>query len=334
MMRLYDLIQQSVGTPWDQAFRGAITNVATAMRNAQCFELSTDVVSACEHVLSTRPSTILEAIYRLRLPYDRIWIEWTAQRTLHERPNNKPPPTRLGALIEADNNPTNQKGCAIWAWHHQNELTICPIGMKFDWCTSNEPIQVQIANELGISPQIDHLSDVELTKKAFSISRYAKFVNPTELRAFIELEKRATRYPSGHALAMFTYLFNHDKTLLMSFADDVAGELPFVEAFLIMLNSPRIINHQREDLTKLNKARAKSRKKPLREFTITKLNLSRGMTNRIEARTQVSRDQARLHLVRGHFKVRKSGVYWWNSFPRGQIAEVVERISYKVNASS
>jgi hypothetical protein len=30
------------------------------------------------------------------------------------------------------------------------------------------------------------------------------------------------------------------------------------------------------------------------------------------------RQAARLHLVRGHFKIRKSGVYWWSPFARGQ----------------
>lgn len=29
------------------------------------------------------------------------------------------------------------------------------------------------------------------------------------------------------------------------------------------------------------------------------------------------RNSPRLHAVRGHFKVRKHGVYWWSDFMRG-----------------
>jgi hypothetical protein len=38
---------------------------------------------------------------------------------------------------------------------------------------------------------------------------------------------------------------------------------------------------------------------------------------RIAAARGIDREAARAHLVRGHFKIRRTGVFWWSSFLRG-----------------
>jgi hypothetical protein len=70
------------------------------------------------------------------------------------------------------------------------------------------------------------------------------------------------------------------------------------------------------DLCKLNASRTRRRKPPLLPYSITMLKLSKarervGTSNAVDSRI------ARQHLVRGHFKVRKSGIYWWHHFVRG-----------------
>lgn len=42
------------------------------------------------------------------------------------------------------------------------------------------------------------------------------------------------------------------------------------------------------------------------------------------------RDAQQAHTVRGHFKIRKTGVYWWRPFIRGDVAEGFTGKSYKV----
>jgi hypothetical protein len=77
---------------------------------------------------------------------------------------------------------------------------------------------------------------------------------------------------------------------------------------------------------------AAAKKPPLTEFIVTRLNLSRGTANRGVA-LGLSREAARKHPVRGHFNVRKTGIYWWSPFPRGT-DEPIQRTRYAVVGTS
>lgn len=85
---------------------------------------------------------------------------------------------------------------------------------------------------------------------------------------------------------------------------------------MVMLNAKAAAITRKDDFTKLNRQRTAAKKPPLKEFIVTRLNLSRGTANR-GAALGLSREAARKHLVRGQFKVRKTGIYWWSPFPRG-----------------
>src|SRR5262245_13639140 len=45
--------------------------------------------------------------------------------------------------------------------------------------------------------------------------------------------------------------------------------------------------------------------------------ISKGRQRAAEA-AGMTRAEMRAHLVRGHFKLRRTGVYWWSSFVRGR----------------
>ncbi len=57
--------------------------------------------------------------------------------------------------------------------------------------------------------------------------------------------------------------------------------------------------------------------KPLFSYHYLKLPLSRSQERSVSS-GDCSRLEARAHLVRGHFKLRKSGLYWWSPFVRGK----------------
>jgi hypothetical protein len=135
----------------------------------------------------------------------------------------------------------------------------------------------------------------------------------------------ATFQQMGRQLAALPSLVEqpHWDGLVRGWYDDVTGEFPFAEAFIALLNSRQGLERTREDLTRLNRKRQKSGKRPLCEFVTTRLDLSRGQAARHMA-SGMSREAARRHLVRGHFKVRKSGIYWWTPFMRGH-GEAVPR---------
>ena len=81
---------------------------------------------------------------------------------------------------------------------------------------------------------------------------------------------------------------------------------------------------------KLNKARAKAGKPALMDYHELTLRLSPGELR--EAHARGVRGPSHAHMVRGHFKVRATGVYWWRPFIRGDMAEGFTEKRYRVKA--
>jgi len=337
-MRLYDVIQKEANTNLDRASCGLIGKFAAELTKAQCFELSPTVVTACATVSASKPSSILAATPMLRLPYPLIWLEWYANRGDYLRENEKPIPGRMGCLVIADGDKTTNRGYAYWAWYHDEDaLSIAPFGIAFDWDMNHPAVVEQLVNKFKL-PQylIDNMAErigghqyaqaVLVNTKKW----YDKANNDKERDAFIRLEQRAAIIPNHHATEFIKQynLLDPKNPAMAQFTDDVCGELPFVEAFIIMLNSKNILEQVPDDFARLNKARSKQRKAPLKEFTTTKLRLTRSSINRAEA-AGIDRNAARMHLCRGHFKTRASGIYWWSPHFRGK-GVPVQRNTYQV----
>jgi hypothetical protein len=111
---------------------------------------------------------------------------------------------------------------------------------------------------------------------------------------------------------------------------DWAGEPWFWFAVMALLNAK---NGASSTFTpappKLNKARVKAGKPPLADFH--QLTLRIGPRDAQEGRGGASgHDAMRAHTVRGHFKIRKTGIYWWRPFIRGDVTSGFAGKRYKV----
>jgi hypothetical protein len=88
--------------------------------------------------------------------------------------------------------------------------------------------------------------------------------------------------------------------------------------FVLLLtakNAPLLVGES-EDLARLNKQRVRSGKPPLVNARPVQWNLSREERRAVRASVPFDRNArtaAMTHMVRGHMKVRKSGVFWWSS---------------------
>lgn len=111
---------------------------------------------------------------------------------------------------------------------------------------------------------------------------------------------------------------------------DWAGEPWFWLAALALLNAKNGASSTLKTAdVALNKSRAKAGKLPLVDYH--QLTLRIGPRDRSAARgTASERATMRAHTVRGHFKIRATGVYWWRPFIRGEIAEGFTGKTYKV----
>ncbi len=356
-MRLADEISASVGGAFDRQSLGAVSSLAASIRAAECFELTSDVASAIAIVRYSRPSSILAAITYARPPFPKTWVEWVCHdisKTFPSRADataERPMPRRMGALIEEI-----EDGLfgITWAWSHRDHgIKVCPLGIVHAYRDggvdrfferledpNSQRQQMEIFNQPIARKTIDKIKQPlsfseanKLLAQANSVWRnYAE--RSEEVAAVVELSKWSTIGLSPHAVKMMalferTLPADQYQQLRESFVNDIEGEGAFIEAFLILLNTKNGVVSEKEDHSRLNTAREKAKKPPLREFQITRMSLSRHAL-RGEMSGSATREECRQHYVRGHFKVRRTGVYWWSPFVRGSSTVAVPRERYIV----
>jgi hypothetical protein len=329
-MRLYDKLIAQRGGYLDHVLQGGITKIYPDLSQAQCFIISPEIATACAEVLQSKPSSLLSAMDMLRTPYRHTWVEWTDRS--YTRTNNKAIPRQLGMLLVTDESCRN--GWAALAWEHADRsLMLNPLGLAFSWERGKIAIEVYakehlVPNAVLIAAERRKwLADASLPDnwKRFS-DKPAEREAAREREAALELDLRASVIPIEACLLLNVW---PGTARYESYVDDLAGELQFIESFLLLLNSRNtIIAQERDDFRRLNRARAKHKKPPLKEFITTILRIGRVQGNRALAAGH-TRETARLHLVRGHFKMRASGVYWYSPHARGKGSDALKR-AYEV----
>ena len=335
-MRLYDELLAARGGLVDRLMLGAVTIFGKMLEEAQCFTISAQIAGTCTQVCYSKPSSILSALDMTRTPYPLTWIEWlpsVRMTDVNMVDNGKPIPSRVGALLMT--NKAGSKGHMALAWvHHDPEpaITLNPLGLIFDWDSqSTDPVLQQYARSFGI----DNSATVAIRRAALADpsvtvpGRWAHHRSPEERAAILDLEMRAEIVPLEFCCP---FLQKHDigpdHHVYENYCNDLSGELPFIEAFLLLLNSRNsIVEQKRDDFTKLNRARARNRKPPLKEFINTTIKFNRVQANRA-GETHAERLAARKHMVRGHFKLKYGKLWWWSPHPRGR--GTVTRTDYKV----
>jgi hypothetical protein len=111
---------------------------------------------------------------------------------------------------------------------------------------------------------------------------------------------------------------------------DIRGEPGVVRSILLLLNSKNLTHSEDTPAPeRLNRQRAKAGRLPLLGHTKIRIKLSRALQQRAGEERQ--KEASRLHAVRGHFKVRASGVYWWSDFMRGDPTRGSLRGTYKID---
>ena len=107
--------------------------------------------------------------------------------------------------------------------------------------------------------------------------------------------------------------------------------------FVLLLtakNAPLLIG-EGEDLTRLNRQRVRSGKPALVAARPVQWNLTREERRAVRASVpfdRSARSAALAHMVRGHMKIRKSGVFWWSPhFRNVENGEPAAGRDYRVN---
>jgi hypothetical protein len=279
-----------------------------------------------------------------------------------------PDPIKQGCLVETD--ASGQYGTMTFAWLHKENpartgqdmyspANVAPLGALFNWADDAD-VRNDAKREFGLRYPSKSLAGImEFTVLArymgamtddIAVKSMERLVfkgwgklarNDSERRAFMELEKHIMPWVIPHATGFFEWCCDQlkdqpDKVgtflndiVLKSWEPDIEGEPPMVETVIAMMNSRNAIVTRPVDLSGLNRARAKKRRPLFLTYRTTHLRLSQAQTRAFRAGL-LSKEDAGRHRVRGHFKIRRTGVYWWSPFFRGDPAKPIKRQEYVV----
>jgi hypothetical protein len=335
-MILADDILAAGGGP-DDPF-DMLGSIGRGLQDAERFVLTDDIAMAGYQLIRSRPSSLLSAMPMCRVPYPRVWMEWNGKASdaagwpflsTYERLNFKNAPLfhrhlpiKLGCLIEADER--GEQGTMTWAWMlPDRSLSASGMSVNFDY-TGN--IMDWATRELGDDEWLElvkrlHRNNSNLDKMEAAMRETcwkAIAGDPKEREALARLSDYELPWFSRHATKFIAALTPDTvPEITRAWMGDIVGECPFVSAVFTMMNSRNAVEHEPNDVSKLNKARAKKGKPPILSHRITRLHLTKARMRDAE-RSGMSRAEMRTHMVRGHFKLRRTGVYWWSAFVRGR----------------
>lgn len=332
-------------------------HVEKKILGAQRFIVSDDVRGAIRSLLTSKPSTILAAARFARLPFGRCWFEWNAPYDAIIRPGQVQV-KRTGALLES----FGENGFTLFtAW-------------EFDRKSQHEEIDREVLKHVGPNTVIDRSLmpgfGVSSLVGRYDFSTLMAGVRPDFefpwmrqsplRREDLERLRNDVKNPVRHALKSEQEL----EALLMlsdcssfrihdechglqkiedqaellgnvgSVIHDVMDEMGHLFATLILMNAKNCVElAETKPPEKLNKARRKQGKTELLPYSTVRIELTKSQ-QRAVTDGRISREEARRHLVRGHFKVRATGVFWWNEAWRGNaLRGVIERRSHVIEAA-
>jgi hypothetical protein len=275
-----------------------LDQVYAKIRRAQKFVLAREFAIAADGLVDNVPELQKIAPF-CYIPFPLSWIEWAQADRPHwdwEGPYKARPidherhqraPLRVGVLLEQQD---NRASCFLI--HLFWKLKEKPDNGASEYNGSLAALQFDAEKAaIKLEPQSDPLLNGTRTKRSEfgqGLLAYVLAQNPAAAQRMVEYA-----------------------------AEDWGGEFRYVISVLGLLNTRNVANRAPVDNTAMNKKRARHGKRELFSHTLLKVRPS--ILVRAGYDGPSGHRELRLHVVRGHFKNRKTGLFFWNSHARGKL---------------
>jgi hypothetical protein len=307
--------------------------------DASLYIMDDQALAMAANVALTKPTSILASLPFVALPDDMIWIEYAnfqARKAAADMgsPNLRAENAvvlvqRTGFLLYIDADERTGKKDLVMEYVHKDRpfegrfpdgresLTdIAPVIGRFSLRDTDD-------YKLPFFPSIPRDPTVPVAGKMKQLHQLLE-KDPTEAAAWHELRARLSCEPHPDLAPLRrTVVAMMGESRVEQLEEDQAGDLEraFLNQILpglILLNCRNaVVRETTRAPERLNKQRAKKGRPAIREYTTVKVHLS-GSAQRAMASTgrtiASSRDGA---FVIGHFKVRKTGIFFWGFHLRG-----------------
>lgn len=303
-----------------------ISNTIPKIRAAQKFVLSPSFASVAD-ALSEDYTGLVKVFPWCRLPYAQTWIEVAHADRPHfisaelQAPGFQIRPKRVGFLLSA-----TRPDLSAWKAHlfwssNENEMgcSCAALAMLFD-------MTEELCHETVFDEELRQQSIQELMDR--QIVTNVK-VHPGWTGASADVKAAMVNHTlpdlPDYGVPMLPGLSaEQEREMYDTFADlarsDWAGETAYVMAVIGLLNARNAVETETVDHSRMNRARIRRGKPPFLEHKVLKI-AQRQVTRVPGDRDHGPHAAMRLHFVRGHFKSRRSGVYFWNPHARGDAAK-------------
>jgi len=337
-----DIQESRTGLVYPDGYRHDLSmdGLRQRLKRATHYVLSAEACAMAASVALSKPSSVLAALAFARLPTDPMWIEFSnadVRRAMEDlgSPNRAPP--RTVVMIERSGFLLSSTPVGIVLEYAHTDRTedgkrltdLCPVSASFSFAgfgdmppppfpgfVREEPPKIakgKVQQHLGLV----HSDPAEAAADAEIRTRFTTMSHPDVARVRRNLVAmtgidNVEQIEEAQGLEMFR-LFS----------------LQVLPA-LILLNCRNAVDTEVVPAPeKLNRQREKKGKAPLPEHRIVRIHLSPSRKRAYESQGRTAA-AARGHLVTGHFKVRKSGVYWWSPHWRGSATDAVPEKTYVV----
>lgn len=326
-----EIMEWKSGVVYRDGYRhdSSMDGLKERLARAEKFVLDPQASVMAAGVAMSRPSSILAALDFARLPFDPFWIEFAnadARQAMASLGSPLKPTGDRGITIERSGFLIRSEGESLvveYVYTLRTETGIrsldqSPVRARFSLKGMSE----------GSRAMLELLAPVDRDVPKIATGKVQDHIrmlhtSPAEAAADLELRARyVTSLNPAVAQVRKNVVALHGEAHVDSLERRQGEEmyrLFTLQALpaLILLNCRNAVAPERVPAPeRLNRQRAKKGRPPVPEHVLVKIHLS---PERRLARQAAGggRAAARGGLVIGHFKVRKSGVWWWSPHWRG-----------------
>jgi hypothetical protein len=119
------------------------------------------------------------------------------------------------------------------------------------------------------------------------------------------------------------------RRFLFTCCSDWGGEKRWMIGLMLLLNTRNLVEYENRSVRQQNQGRSPRSLPALVSHRVVKIHLTKVAQNRASAQG-ITQGAMRWHKVRGHWKVRKTGVFFWRPHARGDLSKGVSTHEYHV----
>ena len=280
------------------------------------YSLSDALVGLCTALAYSKGARTLACADLLRVPAERVWIEWCEAPWINElrRYGFKPSAEctkavgRRGAFIQSS--PQGRRGLMKTFWANgDNELDVMASSMEayfdFDTQEGEDPVAPDGRNRLAIGVFDRAAGNADILRRCFRF-RYER------------------SWQDYYEQAQLSWAQNH--SIARHALGTIAIDIPVILAFLLLLATRPGLPRRPLMLERLNQARIKAGKAPLLDhIEVSSPLLPEYRPSGGERLPDHPRRGPRLHHVRGHLVRRGSQLFWRVPHLRGNARSGIVR---------